>query len=247
MTREEILLEGIDAAKPGVEIGPGFRPLAPKASGYSTKTVDYTTAENLKVKYANQGVDVSRIEEVDVIWNEGQLSDLFGQDQVDWILASHVLEHVPDLIGFLQSCEKILKVGGVLSLAIPDKRYCFDCRRQVSSLSRIIDVHEAGAARQTLGACMEYYLKVCLQDGALAWNQGEEGIKIPLHSLAELRNAAEKTRKGIILDIHNWVFTDQTFFESIQDLQSLGFIKLKIKTFVGTKGHEFFIQLEKKP
>jgi hypothetical protein len=66
--REEIILEGITLGRPRLEIGPSFRPITSKNKGHNVKTFDYATAEELRIKYASQGIDVSKIEEVDIVW-----------------------------------------------------------------------------------------------------------------------------------------------------------------------------------
>jgi len=52
----------------------------------------------------------------------------------DYCLASHVIEHIPNPIAFFQSIAHLLKPGGVLSLAVPDKRYTFDFFQPAASV-----------------------------------------------------------------------------------------------------------------
>jgi len=89
--------------------------------------------DELRAKYTNHGVDLAKIEEVDYVWQG--FSQFIGATKFDWIIASHVIEHVPCVISFLRDCESVLKPDGVLSLAIPDKRRCFDKLREKSSLA----------------------------------------------------------------------------------------------------------------
>ena len=139
-TREEILLNGIDKRSFGLEIGPSHSPVAAKREGFNVRVLDHLDAAGLRAKYADHGVDVAAIEEVDYVWSGQPLEELVGEARFDWIIASHVIEHVPDLVGFLNSCGRILAPDGLLSLAIPDKRYCFDCQRENTALGRVIDV-----------------------------------------------------------------------------------------------------------
>jgi hypothetical protein len=75
-TRDQILLAPVSREAHIIEIGPSYNPIAPKAGGWSTKTLDHTTRENLIAHYRGQpGVDVNRIEEVDFIWSGGPLAD----------------------------------------------------------------------------------------------------------------------------------------------------------------------------
>ena len=103
MNRTERLLGVVDRSQLIIELGAGYNPIAPKADGWNTHVVDHTTRDELRTKYATAAVDVGVIEDVDTVWQGGPLdravpAALLGQ--VDLIIASHVLEHIPDLIGF---------------------------------------------------------------------------------------------------------------------------------------------------
>jgi hypothetical protein len=75
-TRDQILLAPVSREAHIIEVGPSYNPIAPKAGGWNTKTLDHTTRENLIAHYRGQpGVDVNRIEEVDFIWTGGLLAD----------------------------------------------------------------------------------------------------------------------------------------------------------------------------
>ena len=244
--RKQTLLQGVNINTYGLEIGPSFRPIAPKKEGYKVKVIDHASAKELRKKYGEHGIDVSEIEEVDYIWNGENFKDLMGKSVFDWILASHVIEHVPDLISFLKNCEDVLKPGGIINLAIPDKNYCFDYNRQYSALSRIIDIHESKCKIQTVGAAAEYFLTVCKKNGIIAWDLKTEGGIENLHTLEDALNAISQTREGVYLDIHNWVFEPNSFKDIIQKLKLLKYINLEIKEISATVGHEFFALLYKK-
>lgn len=243
--RKQTLLHCVNINTYGLEIGPSFRPIAPKKEGYKVKIIDYASAKELREKYVKHGIDGSEIEEVDYIWNGENFKDLMGKSVFDWILASHVIEHVPDLISFLKNCEDVLKPGGIINLAIPDKNFCFDHNRQHSSLSRIIDIHESQCKIQTVGAAAEYFLTVCKKNGIIAWDQDTKGEIENIHTLDDALNAISQTRKGVYLDIHNWVFEPDTFKDIIKNLRLLKYIDLEIKQISETVGHEFFVVLDK--
>jgi len=247
MQREKILLEGITREKKGLEIGPSHRPLVKKRDGFNIKIVDHASAEDLRKKYEKHEVDLSAIEEVDFIFKGQRLPELVQGQRFDYILASHVIEHVPDLISFLQDCEAILNEHGDIRLAIPDKRFCFDHKRQCSSLSRIIDVHEIKAKLQTVGAAAEYFLQVCKKNDLIAWDKETLGNLTNVHTLNEALEAISATKNGHYLDIHNWVFTPESFLQIIKDLKTLNYISLYISISLETIGHEFFVILQKQP
>jgi hypothetical protein len=243
--RDGILLRGIDRQALGLEIGPSHRPVAAKRNGFNVRILDHLDAPGLRAKYADHGVDIDAIEEVDYVWQGETLEALVGGERFAWIIASHVIEHVPDFIGFLGSCERILTPEGVLSLAVPDKRYCFDCERENSSLARIIDVGLARPTNHSPGIAAEYFLKVRRKGGQISWHEGHKGDLEPVHGLEDALRAMAMVKQGHYYDLHEWVFTCDSFRQIIRDLGDLGLIGLRERFFSPTRGCEFLVTLEK--
>src|SRR5271165_5835014 len=67
----------------GLEIGPGFNPLLPKAEGFQIETADYMDADGLRKKYRdNPHVNVTRIEMVDHVLDQGRtFAEVVGRPQ----------------------------------------------------------------------------------------------------------------------------------------------------------------------
>lgn len=244
-TREQILLHGIDKRSLGLEIGPSHCPVAAKRDGFNVRVLDHLDAVGLRAKYADHDVDVSAIEEVDYVWSGQPLEELVGEERFAWIIASHVIEHVPDLVGFLNSCSRILVPEGRLSLAIPDKRYCFDCQRENTALGRVIDVALTKPTNHSPGTAAEYFLKVCRKGDRIAWGEGHLGDLEPVHGLTDALNAMAQVRAGHYYDLHEWVFTPDSFRMIIRDLRDLRLIDLEEQRFHPTRGHEFFVTLRR--
>ena len=156
MTREEIILSQIKRDGLGLEIGAGCAPVAPKKQGFRVHVLDHCDRKALIEKYRRHEVNIENIEEVDFVWDGRSYTELIGRRHIyDWIIGSPVLEHTTDLIGFLNDCDSLLKKDGVVLLAVPDKRYCFDRfrarhRRRARNPQKI---HSAGIAA-------EYFLTV---------------------------------------------------------------------------------------
>ena len=244
-SRDEILLRAIDRQALGLEIGPSHRPTAAKRDGFNVRILDHLDAAGLRTKYADHGVDIAAIEEVDYVWRGESLEELVAGERFAWIIASHVIEHVPDLVGFLGSCERILAPGGVLSLAVPDKRYCFDCERENSSLARVIDVGLAKPTNHSPGTAAEYFLKVRRKGGQISWREGHQGVLEPVHGLQDALSAMAMVQQGHYYDLHEWVFTCDSFRQIIRDLWDLRLSGLRERFFTPTQGCEFFVTLEK--
>jgi 2-polyprenyl-3-methyl-5-hydroxy-6-metoxy-1,4-benzoquinol methylase len=66
------------------------------------------------------------------------------------LIASHVLEHVPDPIAFFQSPATLLHPKqGSIRLALPDRRLCFDLFRPASTTGRVLAAHRGDGSRHT--------------------------------------------------------------------------------------------------
>jgi SAM-dependent methyltransferase len=57
---------------------------------------------------------------------------------LDFLIASHVLEHLPFPLAALRAWYQVLAPGGVLLLRVPDKRYTFDKGRDRTPLVHLI-------------------------------------------------------------------------------------------------------------
>ncbi|MFV8835702.1 methyltransferase domain-containing protein [Aquisalimonas sp.] len=248
MDRTEKILACVDSDGRGLEIGPKHRPLAPKAEGFRVETLDWLTREELVRDCLNSGLDASQVEETDHVWRGERYADLvdLSRGGFDWIIASHVVEHVPDLVAFLRDCEEILNDRGVLVLAVPDKRYCFDRYRPISSLGAVLDRFVEGRCQHSIGTLVEFQLYYAEQDGQGAWSSASLGN-------AELRNEPAAVRdmfrarmnaEGYV-DCHGWCFVPSSFRLLLQDLFDLGLMGLREVRWYPTEGCEFLISVGK--
>ncbi|MGN7998551.1 methyltransferase domain-containing protein [Sphingomonas sp. 22176] len=235
--RTQKILFGLNLFARGLEIGGGYNPLT---NGANVKHLDHTDRETLCRKFAADGVDTSRVPEIDFVWDGTSYSQLIGDDRFDWVVASHVIEHVPCIISFLQDCSNILDHGGVLALAVPDKRYCFDYYRPQSSLARVID--SMGSKQPTPGALAEMVINASALGGDICWVGGRVGMPELIHSAGEAK-AASLAAAEQYRDTHVWAFTPNSFRLLIYDLRALGFIDLGEIRFQPTLDGEFYIQL----
>lgn len=245
--RNKKILRGLDKKMNGLEIGPCHRPAAPKRDGWNCISVDHADRIELVRKYREHaGVDVNEIEEVDVVWTRGELSALFPHGACfDYIIASHVIEHTPDFVGFLQSCEKLLAPNGVLSLVVPDKRYCFDRFRPISTTGQIIQSHLDGRNRHSFSTIFDEKAYACNVDGEICWDRWASTTRWQLnHAFNDaFAEANQSIKLEHYVDAHAWCFVPSSFRLILQDLNELGFSSLRELVFFDTEFCEFFVQL----
>lgn len=246
MHRSEKVLSRIDPHGIGLEIGPSYGPIAPKRSGYRVEILDHLEREALIEKYrAAPGVDVGQIEPVDYVWNGEPYAELIGKTKhYDWIIASHLVEHTPDLIGFLQDCDSVLKDTGVLSLVIPDARFCFDHFRPLTGLSRIIDAHLNRQKIHSPGTIAEFLLNFAVRDGRLSWDSETSDPFTFLNTSGQARKAYEEAIENpAYVDLHSWCFTPHWFRLILSDLHDLGLVPFQEMAFFPTERFEFYVTL----
>jgi len=235
LTRD-LNMEGI-----GLEIGPSHNPLLRKAEGHNVRIADHLDRAGLVEKYQSHR-PTERIEDVDYVLHPGRLTDWIP-DTFDYVLASHVAEHTVCLVSFLQDCQALLRPGGRVSFALPDKRFCFDRVRERSSLGRVIDTYLSPPSVHTYGSVIEHNLNMVTKDGAVAWFSqapGDLAFRVPLDLV---KQRADLAATGEYVDTHNWVLTLHHFRLLVHNLFSLGMTGLRELSFHDTVDHEFFITL----
>lgn len=82
---------------------------------------------------------------VDII-GDGETLATIPDDSQDFVVANHFLEHTEDPIGTMLTHFRVLRPGGLLFYAVPDKRHTFDLPRPVTTLAHHIKDHAEGPA-----------------------------------------------------------------------------------------------------
>ncbi|MBI2769637.1 MAG: methyltransferase domain-containing protein [Burkholderiales bacterium] len=236
-----------DVSAFGLEIGPGFSPLLPRSAGYKVETLDRVDAETLRLKYRDTDVDISKIETVDHVTNGGSIfGTILKRQNYDFIVASRVLQHTVDPLGFLQDCDKLLKPGGVLVLAVLDKRFAFDALRPVSTTGEVLQAHFDRRGIHSFGALFDEIAYNCSRDKKVAWYPDEMG-ELEFASNLELAvSLVEKARAtNEFHDINAWQFTPSSVRLIINDLAAIGYLPIKQAGFISPGQGEIFISLSR--
>lgn len=248
MDRHAILRSWLDRDGLGLEIGPLHAPVAPKRDGWRVETVDHGDAETLRARYHDSpDVDTTLIEDVDHVSDGRSLVEVIGgAARYDWILASHVAEHVPDLLGFLKDCDTLLKPGGRLVVALPDKRRCMDALRPLSTTGDVLQAHAEGRRRHHPARAFDCIARAVQLGGLYGWGAGHGG-EVTLQYGPELARAAFDTFLAAddYQDIHGWVFAPPSFRLIVEELNLIGLCGLREEGFHDTVGIEFFAALSR--
>lgn len=248
MERTAVIRSLFDTSGKGLEIGPSYNPIVPKSEGFRVEIIDHASAEELRAKYRNEpGTDASRIEDVDYVWDGRPLSHVIGKARCyDYIVASHVIEHTPDMLGFLKECDSLLGEAGVLVLAVPDKRRCFDVFRPLSTTGGVLQAHQEKRTRHIPATAFDHVAYFATIKGQGGWPEGTTGDLRLQHDLDFARQILDRSIVSQeYYDFHAWTFCPSSFRMILQDLHGIGALHLCEDKFRTTPGIEFFITLSR--
>jgi SAM-dependent methyltransferase len=252
-TRRERMLSGLDLPRmSGLEIGPLDKPLVRKSEG-NVLYVDHVDAAYLRDRHKNNPkVNTDNIVEIDGIWGEKTLAEAIGtENKLDYVVASHVVEHVPDLISWLQEIHAVLKPEGSLRLAVPDKRYTFDYDRDPSKLCDALDAYIRKARAPLPRMILDFFLAARRVDLKEAWKGPLDVSKLERHQTDEnaLKMARLALETGSYHDVHCWVFTPVSFARLMVKLGELELLSFGCQDMTTTLENqlEFYVIMSPEP
>jgi predicted SAM-dependent methyltransferase len=120
----------------GIEIGALWRKF-PVRPGVKVWYVDREASDGLSTHYADLA---GKLVGPDVVADAAHLP--FQSGKLDFIIASHVLEHLPFPLATLEGWYQLLAPGGALLLRVPDKRFTFDVKRTSTPLAHLLEEHQ---------------------------------------------------------------------------------------------------------
>ncbi len=126
----------------GLEIGALHCPLPPPP-GTTVRYVNRMDCAGLREHYPELSTEA--LVEVDVI-DDGETLGTQPDSSADFIVANHFIEHTQDPLGTLSNHLRVLRPGGILYLAVPDRRRTFDSDRPPTPLDHVVRDHREGPA-----------------------------------------------------------------------------------------------------
>ncbi len=126
----------------GIEIGALDFPLRVPRLAH-VRYVDYLDEAGLREAHADTLSEGRPLVAPDVI-DDGATLTTFEEASLDFIIASHMIEHLEDPIAALKQQLRVLRPGGVLFLALPDACQSFDDRRQRTTVEHLLRDHREG-------------------------------------------------------------------------------------------------------
>ncbi len=248
--RLELVRRHVDVANGrGLEIGPLVNPVVTPDIG-PILYADHMSTLGLREKYADvPSIDIDKIVPVAFVWGSQTLAEAAADAApFDHVIAAHVIEHVPDLVGWLREVAEVLKPGGRLCLVVPDRRLTFDVRRRRSDLAEVVEAHLLHLRRPSVRAIFDYFSRSIEVDTAALW-RGSKAYdeNIPSNLAQGWAHARRAARTDEYVDTHCWVFSDADFVDLMGQLMRLDLLDYRFAGFepspVGEL--EFFAVLER--
>ena len=241
----------IDVARSrGLEIGALNRPLVTRDMG-PVEYVDRAPREELQRWYGGEHVDAKDIVEVDHIWGDQSLLECVGGQRIyDYVVASHVIEHVPDMFGWLGEIAAVLADGGLAIFAVPDKRYTFDVLRRTSSDAEFVDAYVRRLRRPDARQIFDCNYNFRDLQGEAIRSGAAPGEVAPQHPPRELLDLCQRVQESAdYMDVHCWVFTPRSMVAALDLGSRLGLLPFEIARLEPTEpgSDEFLLVLRRRP
>ena len=245
----------------GLEIGPLYRPRVSQA--YDVRYVDHYSTEELRAGYAVNSVAgpfIDEIVEVDYVLRDGEtIASVTKEDApFDYVVASHVIEHVVDPISWLRDVHEVLASEGVISLVIPDKRFCFDVNRDLTSFPDWVDWYLRCLEAPSYAQVFDFFANVTTIDGAVdtaaLWAGTADYSNVRRGDVADPDSDAfaaclKHRETGEHKDLHAGVYTPESFLGLLRIAMKLELLEFEVAHFESTPINtlEFYVTLRRTP
>lgn len=235
-----------------LEIGPLANPVV-SAEVADVRYVDVVDRNGLVAHYAGDpAVDPDAIPEQH-FWltrPDGTVSTLAEAVAADapyqHVVASHVIEHVPDMVGWLRDVAEVLTWDGALLLAVPDRRYSFDVHRTPATVGQVVQAHLDRDRTPSARAVLDHFMRAVEFSADQAW-AGEQPPAQGSHPLADVQRLLARQQAGDYVDCHVWPLTPRGFADLLDDLLALGQLGFAVERITATRvgDQEFYATLRR--
>jgi hypothetical protein len=238
----------------GIEIGPLSNPMI-RRSEAEVRYVDIQDQAGLRAYYeAHTILALDDVPEIDfpLTQPDGRIVSLVEATQAaapfDWAFASHVVEHVPDLIGWLGELAEVIVDDGALVLIVPDRRYCFDAHRPPTSVGAMLEAHHLQAVRPSIRAVYDHYSRAVQGTSIQFWDGFVPSYSERHHGLDEAQQRVQESL-DTYTDCHVWLFSPTGFVEQMHELRLIGQSHWYVDTVLPTPRNdvEFMVVMRRLP
>jgi hypothetical protein len=251
-----------------LEIAPLFVPLLKQ--GENVINIDVETREAILEKYSSMEDSwpkkhwpddwESHLCNIHYVWKGEPYPELI-KERFMWVVGSHVIEHTPDVISWLNDLYDMLHVNGEIRMIVPDMRFNWDRMRSPTELCDLIGNYIHKKKKPTFDLYFEQVLlapKSAHLSSRELWNLppfehkiGRENVLCTIEEIKEAfgytERAHDRSEKGSYEDAHVNKWTPSIFASQMNTLYDMGLVKLKLVNVVPTAVNdaEFYVTMKK--
>jgi hypothetical protein len=137
---------------------------------------------------------------------------------------------------------RILRPGAILSLVIPDKRYCFDINRAPSDISDIVDAYLRQLMRPSYRQVYDFTSRAIngAVDTHAVWTEHADYTGVVRTDcddpdVAALEACRRMDTSDEFVDVHCHAFTPDSFLVLLEKLSRLGLVDFELARFFPTE------------
>lgn len=132
------------SGKSGLEIGAGHWPFPVPTTVQGITFVSRHSPDEERELFpeVSEDYDFGQVDVVADLDRDGLR--FFGDNSQDFVIASHVLEHLAAPIAAIEEMYRVTRDGGFILIVLPDRHMTFDKDRVGTPLSHLLDEHAAG-------------------------------------------------------------------------------------------------------
>ncbi len=213
----------------GVELGPGHHPMPIPYPGVTVQFVDRWQPEENLALFTNLEAGAT-FPKPDIVANldVDRLSALADVSQ-DFVIASHLLEHLADPLTQIGEIHRVLKPGAVVLVLLPDRRHTFDRKRDATPLAHLVADHRDRATVVSDEHIEDYLRKTDVWDPT--WTPEQEREQFELNRQRSIHVHCWSEDEFLPVLIHTivemgmqWELLDAVFVEDVPDGFEFGFV-----------------------
>jgi SAM-dependent methyltransferase len=246
----------INLASKILEISPNFAPLVVSDDLLPSGQITYCDRMPTSWLRNREKDNTSRLKfDLEVMsnnfeWTPGVKLNECANTKFDYVISSHVVEHVPDFLGHMIEISSVLESDGKYVFVIPNGRGTGEFFRRLSEESDVVEHFFMGGSRTSPGQNWDYLRNIIKYDGTPMFGKKRDDF-VRHHTDAEAIQDATRCFKEYV-DVHSWVFDRSSFLSIITKFNQLNLFPFTLSDFQESssrtpdgESEEFIVTLRK--
>ncbi len=207
----------------GLEIGPLDKPLVERPR-FRVWYLDVMSEDSLhKISSVNPNRDETKLVKLDYVTGQNKVSQVVDR-KFDYMVACHVLEHIPNFFGWLRELSYIMRPHASIFAVVPDKRFTFDHLRPKTSLGEFIENDRKNLQKPSFRSAFDQAYYLTDKRPTEHWSALCDGEQLDMKRIRtpEFAYRVGVSAESAYIDRHCSVFDPESFRETIECSYSLG-------------------------